>query len=178
MEELKELPAGLYQLVTWPDTRLKEVSVDCVEADIDELKKMIKPMLSIMKAFNGIGLAAVQIAVHKRFCLLVTNSNDLVELINPVIIESGEDKAFIPEGCLSLPSFNEQIERHNEVTVKYRDLEWVERTAVFSGREAQCIQHEIDHMNGITQNTKLSLMKAAMWEKKLKKGRKHGKIRI
>lgn len=186
MQQLDKLPPNLYQLVTWPDERLKMVSEVCTKEDVSELKKMVKPMQKIMEAFNGVGLAAVQIGVLKRFCLLQTGTPDpynpnaiqIVEMINPEIIETEGDKEAKNEGCLSLPRFNESIDRYNEITVKYRDMDWNERTAVFMGLEAQCVQHEIDHMDGITQNQKVSLTKQQMWEKKLKKGRKHGRIRV
>lgn len=180
-----QLPAGLYQLVTWPDKRLLQVSDACTEADVVELKKMIKPMIAICKEYNGVGLAAVQIGVHKRLCILKTTAvtpdgfptEDFIPMINPEIVET-DDPCVKNEGCLSLPYFNEPTNRFEQITVKYRELDWTERTVVLTGLEAQCIQHEIDHMDGITQNTKVSITKQQMWEKKLAKGRKHGKIRV
>lgn len=185
MEMPKELPKGLYQLVTWPDERLNQPSEECTEADLPDLQKMIKPMIKIMEEYNGVGLAAVQIGVHKRFCVMYVgqidpynpNSRQIVEMINPQVVETSEEKEKMLEGCLSLPCFREGVDRHVEVTVKYRNMEWKEVTAVFTGIEAECVQHEIEHMNGVTQNVKLSVMKQQMYEKKLAKARKHGKVR-
>lgn len=184
-ELLENLPKGIYQLVTWPDARLTHPSQDCTEADIPELQKMVKPMQRIMEQYSGVGLAAVQIGIHKRFCVLYVgpidpynpNARQVVEMINPVIIEYGEEKERMQEGCLSLPCFREGVDRHTEVTVKYRDMNWKEVTAVFDGIEAQCVQHEIEHMNGKILISDLSGMKKDMYEKKLAKARKHGKIK-
>jgi peptide deformylase len=181
---INELPKGIYQLVTWPDERLTTPSQECTDVDIDELKKMIKPMIAIMREYKGVGLAAVQIGVHKRFCLVLTGgvtpdgakNENFVAMINPVIVEQGEIKN-MQEGCLSLPGFSDVKKRSDEVVVKYRDLEWKEVTVVLNGIEAQCIQHEIQHMEGKPICNDISVMKRQMWEKKLSKGKKYGKVR-
>lgn len=182
---INELPKGIYQLVTWPDERLTEVSEACTDADIPELQKMIKPMIAIMKEYKGVGLAAVQIGVHKRFCLLLTGgvtpdgatNENFVPMLNPEIVEHSEEKKNMQEGCLSLPMFTDVKNRSAEVVVKYKDLKWREITAVFTGIEAQCIQHEVQHMDGKPICNDISIMKKQMWEKKLAKVRKYGKVR-
>jgi peptide deformylase len=180
------LPKGIYQLVTWPDSRLLKPSEDCVQEDLPELQKMVKPMIKIMEEYRGVGLAAVQIGVHKKFCVLYTNSIDpvnpskrqVVEMINPVIIETEGELVQMQEGCLSLPLFQEPIDRHTEVTVRYKDMNWQDKTAILTGVEAECIQHEIEHMLGKPICTKVSTMKMNMWNKKLMKARKHGRIKL
>lgn len=182
---IDELPKGIYQLVTWPDERLLKASEICQQSDVEELKKMIKPMIAIMKEYNGVGLAAVQIGVHKRFCLLLTGgvtpdgakNENFIPMINPEIVEHGEEKKDMQEGCLSLPMFTDTKNRSTEVVVRYKNLEWQEVTAVFTGIEAQCIQHEVQHMDGKPICTDISVMKRQMWEKKLAKVRKYGKVR-
>lgn len=186
MDSPNQLPENIFQLVTYPDARLEQRSEECTEADLEYVKKIIKPMSYIMMEYNGIGLAAVQMGVLKRVAVLLTGGvapvkgkfDDVVTLINPEVIESSEEKETTGEGCLSLPRFNEQVERPINVVVKYRDLDWQERTASFDGIEARCILHEIDHMNGILQVKKFSPMVQQMYYKKLAKGRKNGKITV
>ena len=67
---MKEFPKGIYQLLTWPDKRLLSASEECKKDDLEDLKKIIKPMIYIMREYNGVGLAAVQIGINKRFCIL------------------------------------------------------------------------------------------------------------
>lgn len=186
MSEQNLLPEGLYQLATYPDKVLEQVSEECTEADLEFIKKMVKPMGQIMAEYNGVGLAAVQVGVLKRFCTFASgavaptkqNLGNIILIINPEIIEKTEYTVLDPEGCLSLPRFYEKVERYPDVTVKFRDQDWKEVTAAFTGMEARCIQHEIDHMNGILQVAKLGPMAKQMYVKKLAKGRKHGKIRM
>lgn len=184
-EILKNLPKGIYQLVTWPDERLLIPSVECIKDDVSDLKKMIKPMIKIMEEYKGVGLAAVQIGAHKRFCVLYTGKEDpynpgsrkLIEMINPVIKEYIGQPVKMIEGCLSLPLFKEHIDRHEQVIVEYRDINWNLQTITLEGIDAECIQHEIDHMDGKPICTKMSLTKKQIWEKKLLKARKHGKLK-
>lgn len=187
MSEENALPEGIYQLATYPDKVLELVSEECTEADLPFIKKMLKPMSHIMAEYNGIGLAAVQVGVLKRFCTFSNGAvtptkeklGDIILIINPEIVpQEPTELVSDKEGCLSLPRFYESIARPADVLVKFRDQDWKEVTAAFSGMEARCIQHEIDHMNGILQVSKLGPMAKQMYVKKLAKGRKHGKIRV
>lgn len=179
----ESLPEGIYQLLTHPDKRLELVSEPCTEEDLSFIRRMQKPMYHIMKEYNGVGLAAIQAGVAKRFCILLTGGvsplnakvEDILCLINPKVVES-EGCVEEAEGCLSLPEFSEVTARPKQITVEFKDLEWKDVTAVFTDVEARCILHEIEHMQGVTQLSKLSLMKRQMYEKKLLKGRKYGKI--
>jgi peptide deformylase len=182
---MKALPKGIYQLLTWPDKRLLSTSEECTKDDLEDLKKIIKPMVYIMREYSGVGLAAIQIGINKRFCILFNSrtsldksiDSDFTSMINPEILEKTEYKDFL-EGCLSLPLFSDTKNRANKIKVKYIDLNWEERIIELEGISAQCIQHEIEHMDGKPICLEVSKMKQSIWEKKLHKARKHGKIRL
>lgn len=181
---MKELPKGIYQLLTWPDKRLLSASEECKKDDLEDLKKIIKPMIYIMREYNGAGLAAVQIGINKRFCILFKGmsldkslDSDFVSMINPEILEKADYKNF-SEGCLSLPLFNDIKNRANKVKIKYINLDWEENIIELEGISAQCIQHEIEHMDGKPICLDVSKVKQTMWEKKLQKARKHGKTKL
>lgn len=138
-----------------------------------------------MKAYGGIGLSANQIGISKRFFLLATNGTapksvkyeDTVMVINPVIIDQSEEVQKDSEGCLSLPLFSESIVRPLDITVEFYDTQWKKTIAVFSGLEARCVLHEIEHLDGRLLLDRLSPMKQDMYKKKLQKSQKYGKIR-
>jgi len=168
------------ELITYPNPLLNQVSEECRKEDIPYIKSLIPEMHKIMNANKGIGLAAVQVGVLKRFCIMQDNSTALgsaaesVDLIvNPKVIEIDcPDPQLEKEGCLSLPGFWELIERPYQVTVQFMDIvgdEWIERKGIFYGIKCRCILHEIDHMNGQPIHNKVSVMKREMWKKKLKK---------
>jgi len=156
-----------YTLLKYPDPKLKEISIDCTEDDIPLIKEAYVDMSKIVNDYNAAGIAAIQVGIPKRFCLLKDTSNVHL-MINPVLTVDGEQTK-IKEGCLSLPYFHEFIVRYPKVTVYYKDENWIDRTAELEGIEAQCLQHEIDHFNGTTQLDKVSLMVKQMYLKKAKK---------
>lgn len=155
-------------LLKYPDPILNQKSEDCVKSDLPLIKQNFDEMVKIMDKAEGVGLAAVQVGILKRYCIIKSFTGESNLIINPVITE-GLDLEKKLEGCLSLPLFSEHIQRFNEVTVTYRDENWIERTAVFTGLQAQAIQHEINHFNGLLLINTVSLMKEQMWKKKLKK---------
>lgn len=162
------------KLIKYPNPILNQVSETCTEADLDLIKSSYEEMNNIMKQYKGYGLAAVQVGILKRFCLL-TNSHDVDKpyvIINPELITSDELEKK-EEGCLSLPLLNESVERFNDITIKFRDETWEEKTASFQGLDAQCLQHEIEHMQGKLLIDNLSLLKKQFW---LKKASKRGLI--
>lgn len=161
-------PKEKLTIIKYPDPVLKQVSTECTEADLDLIKASVPDMTEAMNALKGIGLAAVQVGINKRFCLL-KDSNTTHVIINPEIVASDLEHKKVKEGCLSLPYFYEFVDRFQNITIKYRDEQWIERTSELYGLEAQCLQHEIDHMNGILQEEKVSLMVRSMWIKKAKK---------
>jgi peptide deformylase len=176
-------------LVLAPDPLLKQVSKPVEKID-DELRSFMKNMVQTMYAEHGVGLAAVQVGVLKRILVIdvdykvedhhhhhhgescdhvhVTNTNPRY-FINPEIIESSKDFSSYNEGCLSFPGARSQVSRPNQVKVKYLDFSGQEKVELMDGLLATCIQHEMDHLNGITFVDHISKIKRDMIMKKIKK---------
>lgn len=154
-------------LIKYPNPILKTVSIECTESDLPFINDTVPEMIKLMNSLKGVGLAAIQVGIAKRFCILKDNSTNHI-IINPVITVKNEEVK-VQEGCLSLPYFYEFIPRSTKITLTYRDEQWIERTTELEGIEAQCIQHELDHLNGVLQEEKVSLMVRGMWLKKAKK---------
>lgn len=115
------------------------------------IKKLVKDMFETMKKNNGIGLAAVQIGVLKRIIVIEIEQEDIkTELINPKILSYSSSKSTMEEGCLSVPNGYYDVERPNEIVVEFTNLKNKVQKIEASGLFARCIQHEIDHLNGIT----------------------------
>ena len=166
-------------LVIAPDERLNIASqkVDVVD---DSIRALLNDMLETMYANDGLGLAAVQIGVHKR-CIVIDvavreNRNEPMKLVNPEIITHSSDDNIFQEGCLSFPDQYSEVKRPESVVVRYLDENGVEKTIEANGILATCIQHEIDHINGIVFVDHISKMKRDMIIKKLKKAKKFGLI--
>lgn len=156
------------KLIRYPDPILLQPSGHCVQEDLEFINHSVPEMTKVMNDLKGVGLAAVQVGILKRFCI-VKDANDNVNLIINPELESGIELKPLEEGCLSLPYFWEKVERFEQVTVRFIDKDWIERRAVFTGQEAQCIQHEIGHMNGELILQTVSPMKQQMWKKKAHK---------
>jgi peptide deformylase len=167
-------------LVIAPDERLLIPSAK-VEAVDDSIRTLLDDMLETMYANDGIGLAAVQIGVHKR-CIVTDvaireGRNEPMKFINPEIVENSEDTSVFTEGCLSFPDQYSDVERPEAVTVRYLDENGVEKTVRAEGILATCLQHEIDHINGIVFVDHISSMKRDMILRKLKKAKRLGLTR-
>ncbi len=167
-------------VVVYPDKRLKIVSKEVNEFD-SELHALLDDMYDTMMASNGIGLAAIQIAVPKRILLLCIpdeegeqHNEDLLEIINPVI---SQEKGTIvyQEGCLSVPSFYEDIERYEKLTLTYQDRHGNQQSLEAEGLLSVAIQHEIDHLDGKLFIEKLSYMRRKKFEKEYKRLQKSKK---
>ena len=175
----------LLKVLTYPSAILKKVALPVVEFD-DELKELARNMLFTMYKAPGIGLAAPQVAHSKRiFCIdtdfereRVTDSNGIdtfrysnfnpIVLINPVITEKDGEMVY-QEGCLSFPGVFEDIKRAEKVIVEYQDTEGHKKIMTAEGVQAVCIQHELDHLDGIVFIEKLSQLKRTFLLKKFKK---------
>lgn len=140
-------------IVLWPDPRLMAKSVEVPQLAISGLKGLIQDMWDTLYNVKGIGLAAIQIGNAVR--VLVMDAKKPYVLINPVITSFDGIKEKKNESCLSLPGVVEEIERYDGVQVTYLDENGEPHAAVFTGLEAQCIQHEIDHLDGITMPDKV-----------------------
>jgi peptide deformylase len=182
-------------LVTYPDPLLKQISKP-VETVDDNLREFMKNMVTTMYAEGGIGLAAVQVGVLKRVLVMdldyeteehdhhhhnhghcggvhVKNTNPRF-FVNPEIVKSSKELNCYKEGCLSFPGLRYDVTRPKIVTVKYLDFNGREKVEEMDQLLSTCIQHEIDHLNGIVFVDHISKLKREMALKKLLKGRKNG----
>lgn len=162
-------------LVILPDSQLRLVSKP-VGSVTDAIRTLADDMLETMYDAPGIGLAAIQIGVPLRLVTMdVSRSEDdrqPLVLINPEILSSSEELSTYEEGCLSIPEYYEEVERPASVRFRYTDLsgETIEREA--EGLLATCVQHEIDHLNGILFIDYLSKLKRDRVMTKFKKAAK------
>lgn len=162
-------------ILTAPDPRLKEVAKDVAKVDGD-IKKLAADMLDTMYEAEGIGLAATQIGVALRVAVIdVAQKDDKKEpmvFINPKIVWESEEKQMFQEGCLSVPDIWDDVERPVAVKAEYLDLEGKAQVLEADGLLADCLQHEIDHLNGTLFIDHLSRLKRSMAIKKLTKAKK------
>lgn len=166
-------------LVIEPDERLHIPSAK-VEVVDDEIRMLLADMLETMYANDGIGLAAVQIGVHKR-CIVVDvavreGRNEPMKFVNAEIIANSDKQSVFTEGCLSFPDQYSDVVRPEKVTVRYLDETGVEKTIEVSGILATCLQHEIDHTNGIVFVDHISKMKRDIILRKLKKAKRFAPV--
>jgi len=149
-------------ILVLPDARLRAVA-DSIEEVDDEVRTLAQDMLDTMYDAPGIGLAAPQIGVLKRIVVIDIAPEgepaDPMVLINPEITHFGEEMQVTEEGCLSIPELYYEVERPNAVTVKYTDLDGKEVVRETEGKLAVCIQHEIDHLDGVLYIDYLSRLK-------------------
>jgi len=156
---------AILELVKAPDPRLKLVSKPVPEVD-RALKRFMDDMLDTMKEANGIGLAAIQIGVPK--CVAVIDLDPggpksmPLYLVNPRIIAASEEQTTYNEGCLSVPEIWEDVSRPARLTVEYTDEKNRKQTINAEGLLATCLQHEIDHINGLLFIDHLSKLKRSI----------------
>jgi peptide deformylase len=165
----------LREIITLPDKRLRLVSAP-IKAINDDVRKLVQDMFETMYDAPGIGLAAIQIGEPQRVVTLDLAKKDEPKdpqvFINPEIVVASEEKSTHEEGCLSIPEFYEEVERPATVTVKYLDLEGQTRQVEAAGLLATCLQHEIDHLNGVLFIDHLSKLKRDRVIKKFAKAAK------
>ena len=149
-----------------------------IDKDYPELKELVANMYETMYAADGVGLAAPQIDLPIRVVVIgfrpydeKTDSygegTEQHTLINPEILEFGEEKDFYNEGCLSVPDIHEDVLRPTTVKVRYRDENWEEHTDDAKGLYARVIQHEVDHLDGKVFTDHLSNLRRTMLKRKL-----------
>jgi len=162
-----------------PNKLLRQVSVN-VEKVGNEERTLMDNMLDTMYEAPGIGLAAIQIGVPKRIIVMDIsrdeNKKEPRYFVNPVIKNKNDEKAKYEEGCLSVPDQFAEIERPNACEVEYLDYDGKKQLLKADGLLATCIQHEIDHLDGILFIDYLSKLKKSMIVKKLSKIQANRKI--
>ena len=165
----------LRKILTEPDPILRKKCEPLEKVDA-ETKKLMDDMLETMYAAPGIGLAAVQVGILKRLVVIdISKAEEKKKplfLINPQIIRQSKKTSVYEEGCLSLPGQFAEIERPAECTLKYIDYNGKEKELKADGLLATCVQHEVDHLNGILFIDYLSKLKKDMIIKKLVKQQK------
>ena len=163
------------KIVIEPDPILRKKSENLEKVDND-IRKLLDEMLKTMYAAPGIGLAAVQIGILKRLVVIDISKEDQKKnplfLINPVITYKSKNTSIYEEGCLSLPGHFAEIERPSQCSVDYIDYNGKEKKLKADGLLATCIQHEVDHLNGVLFIDYLSKLKKDMIIKKLIKHKK------
>jgi len=157
---------------------LREPGVEVDEFD-DDLRKLVEDMLATMYYAEGIGLAAPQIGVSLRVCVLDLNDEDDPEagrwvFVNPVIVEASDEVDKASEGCLSIPEMEDVVTRSVRVTVRGFDTEGQAIEVEADGLLARALQHEIDHLDGVLFIDRLSAYKRRALLKKWKKSQKEG----
>lgn len=162
-------------IVTYPSHILNVVSSDANDEVWDTLPSLIKDMYDTMHAGQGIGLSAIQIGVPLKVIVYDTPDHNPFHMINPTIISASDEMVNMKEGCLSVPGYREDRDRHKTVTVNYFDVCHNEYTVTFVGITAFCVQHEIDHLNGDLFIDQLSSFKQQRIKDKVKKFLKNNK---
>ncbi len=163
------------EIIKLPDKRLRDVS-EPVKAIDSGIRKLVDDMLETMYDAPGIGLAAIQIGIAKRVVTMdlskKTDEHHPRVFINPEVTWKSSEKVTHEEGCLSIPDYYEEVERPSEVKVKYLDLDGKLHEITAKGLLATCIQHEIDHTNGVLFIDYLSKLKRDRVTKKFIKAAK------
>ena len=163
------------KIITEPDTILRKKSAILEKVD-NELRELMDDMLETMYAAAGIGLAGVQIGILKRLIVIDVSrekeKKNPLFLINPEIISKSDNTSVYEEGCLSLPGYFAEIERPAECQISYIDYNGKKKEMKANGLLATCIQHEVDHLNGVLFIDYLSKLKRDMIIKKLVKDKK------
>jgi peptide deformylase len=177
---------AILPILKYPDPRLRELSKPIAKFT-PELKKLAQDMLETMYAENGIGLAAPQVGELVRMLVIDTRPRDTegryeknemtdkegqiqqpLIILNPEVVK-GEGKTTFSEGCLSVPSFFDDVERHEYIELKYQDLDGKTHILKTDGLLAICIQHEMDHLEGTLFIDHLSFVKSNKIKNQIKK---------
>ncbi|MGB1361188.1 MAG: peptide deformylase [Alphaproteobacteria bacterium] len=163
-------------LVYIPDERLKQVAQEVATVD-DEIRQNLDDMMDTMYKYHGIGLAGNQVGILKRIIVVDCPINEddeesesaVYKMVNPKITWKSDEKSVREEGCLSIPTGKGDVERPSEITVKYLDENGKPQELTTGGLLATCIQHEVDHIDGILYTDYLSKLKRDMIAKKVQK---------
>ena len=158
----------MIQIFQWPHKTLMEVSsnwqINDSIAGYDDIEKFEYDFVKVMKENLGMGLAANQVGITKRFFAIGHDSFDTFKksaiIWNPRLISTSEEKVIDEEGCLSFKGIWLDVERPKECEVEYETTQGQKRTAKLDGMESKCFQHELDHLEGITFNQRVSKLRS------------------
>lgn len=169
---------AIRDIIILPDKRLRLISKPVAKVDA-ATRKLVEDMFATMHAAPGIGLAAIQVAEPKRVITLDLAKKDQPPeprvFINPELVWESEERATYEEGCLSIPEYYAEVERPKAVRVKYLDLDGHKKEVEATGLLATCLQHEIDHLNGVLFIDHISKLKRDRVIKKFTKAAKAAK---
>ena len=159
-------------IITEPNKLLRQISKPISQVGKEE-QQLMRDMLDTMYAANGIGLAAIQIGIPKRIIVIdISKDNENKKpmyFVNPIIKNKDTSKATYEEGCLSVPNQFAEIDRPSKCEVEYLDYDGNKKLLKADGLLATCVQHEMDHLEGILFIDYLSKLKKSMIIKKLSK---------
>lgn len=172
---------AILPLVTYPDPRLKFQSEPVDKID-ETVRQQLDDMLETMYDSNGIGLAAVQVGIMKRMLVVDIEQEERgkpaspIKIINPEIISCSDDESVYNEGCLSFPGQYAEVVRPERIKIRYQDENGKKHELTADGLLATCLQHEIDHLDGVTFTDHISRLKRDMIHRKLKKQNKLSEV--
>ena len=160
----------ILEIKKYPDPILKSMA-ESVEKFDDQLARLVEQMTETMYHEHGIGLAAPQIGVSKRIIVLdiSTSASSPQHFINPKIIEASKVKVVSEEGCLSIPDYRESIKRHEQITISALNIKAEPIELQADGLLAICLQHEIDHLDGVLFIDHLSRLKRELFRRWFKR---------
>ena len=157
------------RLIFGPSKTLKQKSKPVSDEEFgDDMVVLSQSMLTIMRGFGGVGLSAIQLGLPKRILVGEADGEEFV-LINPEIKETSKEEVSFNEGCLSFPMQSFNVDRPADITVLYQNTDGTHVEEQFSGLASRIIQHEMDHLNGITILDKVSRLKRSLYIKKMNK---------
>lgn len=162
-------------LIILPDPVLRLASAPIEQVD-DAVRQLSSDMLETMYDAPGIGLAAIQVGVPRRLLVIDLSKEDEEKkpqvFINPEVLQSSDERSIYEEGCLSIPDYYAEVERPARITVKFVGLDGKEQILDAEGLLATCLQHEIDHLNGVLFIDYISRLKREMVIRKFTKASK------
>lgn len=166
---------ALLPILTAPDPRLKKKSLPVAAVDA-AVRQLMDDMLATMYAAPGIGLAAPQVGALRRVIVLDIDREETrtgpLFMANPEIVEASDEDVIYEEGCLSVPEYYSDVARPEKVRVRYLDRDGKQQELACEGLLATCVQHEIDHLDGVLFIDHISSLKRNMILRKLLKARK------
>jgi len=166
---------AILDIIVAPDPRLK-ITAKAVKAVDDDVRALMDDMLESMHVANGIGLAAPQVGNSRRVIVVdisrAEEEPDPIRMANPELLWVSDEEGNHEEGCLSLPEQYAEVERPESIRVRYLDRSGEEQELDATGMLATCIQHEMDHLDGILFVDHISSLKRKMILRKLSKAKK------